>query len=237
MFDSLAGTSSPQFETAQYAGTRGSDSCKTCGLAITGPYYRIGDKIVCPACAQRANDSRPADKHSAYVTALIFGIGAAVLGLILYATVAIVTGLMIGYVALAVGYIIGKGMMMGSKGIGGRRYQITAVLLTYAAVSMAAVPIALSQQAKHHQTLQRGQKSFEQQSGEAQIAPSPVTPKPRMSVGRALGTLAVLGLASPFLELQSPVHGIIGLFILLIGIRIAWQSTAGHPMAEVSGPF
>ena len=38
-----------------------------------------------------------------------------------------------------------KAMMKGSGGIGGRRYQVAALLLTYGSVSMAAVPIAISQ--------------------------------------------------------------------------------------------
>ncbi|MBI3645674.1 MAG: hypothetical protein HY233_06905 [Acidobacteriales bacterium] len=48
--------------------------------------------------------------------------------------------------------------------------------------------------------------------------------------------MALLGLASPFLELQDPVHGFIGLIILLVGIRIAWQITAAK-MPEITGPF
>jgi hypothetical protein len=57
-----------------------------------------------------------------------------------------------------------------------------------------------------------------------------------MSFARAIGTLAVLGLASPLLELSSPMHGIIGLIILLVGLRIAWQLTAGKPL-DISGPL
>jgi hypothetical protein len=71
----------------------------------------------------------------------LYGIGAAVAGLILYATFAIATGIVIGYVSLAVGWMVGKAILKGSGGVGGRRYRITAALLTYAAVSMAAVPI------------------------------------------------------------------------------------------------
>jgi hypothetical protein len=57
-----------------------------------------------------------------------------------------------------------------------------------------------------------------------------------MGLGAALIGLAVLGLASPFLELQDPFHGVIGLVILLVGIRIAWQLTA-IPKIEILGPF
>ena len=73
------------------------------------------------------------------------------LGLILYATVVIVTGWSIGYLALAVGWLVAKGIMKGSNGMGGRRYQIAAVLLTYASISMAAIPIGLAYFAKHRE--------------------------------------------------------------------------------------
>jgi len=53
----------------------------------------------------------------------------------------------------------------------------------------------------------------------------------------AFGALALLGLASPFLELASPANGLIGLFILFIGIRFAWRITAGSEAGSVSGPF
>jgi hypothetical protein len=99
----------------------------------------------------------PNDTHAAFVRGLTFGIGGAVLGLIIYAAFGIITGLMLGYISLAVGYIVGKAIKMGSKGIGGRRYQIAAVLLTYIAVSMAAVPIGISQIVKHNQKVRHAQ--------------------------------------------------------------------------------
>ena len=53
--------------------------------------------------------------------------------------------------------------------------------------------------------------------------------------GKAIGVLALLGIASPILELRDPVHGIIGLVILFVGIRFAWRFTAGRTF-NVSGP-
>ncbi|HKR95402.1 MAG TPA: hypothetical protein VJW55_08580, partial [Candidatus Angelobacter sp.] len=47
---------------------------------------------------------------------------------------------------------------------------------------------------------------------------------------------ALAGLASPFLELQNPVYGLIGLVILFVGIRIAWRLTQGRS-AAIDGPF
>ena len=69
--------------------------------------------------------------------------------LIAFANLALATGLVIGFVSLAVGFIVGKAMNFGSRGVGGRRYQIAAALLTYIAVSMSAVPIAIHQMRAH----------------------------------------------------------------------------------------
>jgi hypothetical protein len=57
-----------------------------------------------------------------------------------------------------------------------------------------------------------------------------------MNLLKALGLLALLGLASPFLELVSPLNGALGLIILLVGMNIAWKLAAG-PKIEILGPF
>jgi hypothetical protein len=120
-----------------------------------------------------------------------------------------------------VGFIVGKAMSVGSGGVGGRRYQIVAVLLTYLAVSLSAVPIAIHQMRQHRAQVQSTEAAAPQ-SGAANVA-------------KAAGVLALIGIASPFLDLQDPVHGIIGLVILFVGIRFAWRFTAGRTVT-VSGP-
>ena len=245
----------PQFATAEYAGT---DRCKFCNQIIPGggSYYRVDGAMACKPCAEQARNTAPKDGHAAYARAVLFGIGAAIAGLVLYAGFEIMTGWIIGYVSLAVGYMVGKAMMAGSKGLGGRRYQLTAVALTYAAVSMAAVPVWISIASKEHRakgpnqpqaqqtqaqqtpTTENSSDSRQQADGNAtspqQAAPAPA---PKMNPWKALGIMAALGIASPFLELQDPVHGVIGLVILLVGIKIAWRLTVGNPSADVSGPF
>ncbi|MGO9932738.1 MAG: hypothetical protein ACLPV8_13125 [Steroidobacteraceae bacterium] len=164
----------------------------------------------------------------------MFGIGGAILGLGIYVGFALATGLIAGLISLAVGYIVGKAIILGSGGAGGRRYQIAAVLLTYIAVSLAAVPIFVSQQMKQRSAQAQGQAS----------APSANSPNvnashstsPRMSPAKAVGILALVGLASPFLALSNPMHGIIGLIILFVGIRIAWRITAAKQVS-ISGPI
>jgi hypothetical protein len=236
----------PQFGIAEYASASGTDICKSCNLLLAGHYYRINGGLACERCKEQLESQLPKDSHAAFVRGLIFGVGGAILGLILYSAFGIITGLEIGYISLAVGYMVGKAMRMGSRGIGGRRYQIMAVILTYAAVSMSAIPIGISQYTKEKKEKPQTRVQKTPPADQESVSPSPEpgsgptpaaqTAKRKMNLGAALAGLAVLGLASPFLELQDPFRGVIGLVILLVGIRIAWQLTAS-PKIEILGPF
>jgi len=252
----------PQFGIAEYALT--GETCKSCKQPISGNYYRINGLLACESCVRQVQQQMPKDTHAAYVRAVLFGIGAAILGFVLFAGFVIITGISMGYISLAVGWLIGKGMKMGSGGIGGRRYQIAAAALTYAAVSMAAIPIAIhysrqnrtehpahfAQHPAPHDSPAQGTQPESQPDSAAnprKHAPpdlvdnpppsEPVEePKSQRNVLGIVGWLALLGLASPFLELSSPLNGVIGLFILALGINIAWKMTAG-PKLEIIGPF
>jgi hypothetical protein len=244
----------PQFATAEYAHIPGTEKCRVCGRSLSGEYYRVNGQMACDVCARQATEGQPTDSHTAFARGLLLGIGAALVGLAAYATVVIVTGWTIGYLALGVGWLVAKAMMKGSGGIGGRRYQVTAVLLTYAAISMAAIPIGISFAMSHHHTKasQSSQSSSgnsadgsQATSGDSANDSSSTTdssgqnttrPRAKIGIGAMIGGLLWLGLASPFLELQSPAHGLIGLLILFIGLRIAWQMTRATALA-VDGPY
>lgn len=233
--NSSSGT--PQFATAEYSGSAAGTTCKSCAQKISGAFYRVNGASTCADCTRRLQQEAPQDSHQAFVRGLVFGIGAAVVGFGIYVAFALTTGLVIGYVSLAVGYLVGRAIALGSGGVGGRRYQIAALLLTYVAVSLAAVPIALSAHVKHRSAQQHAQASAPAATPAASAASAPApAPPPKMSLARAFGILTLLGLASPFLDLANPIHGIIGLIILLIGIRIAWQLTAAKPL-QISGPI
>lgn len=236
----------PQFSTAEYHGEPAGDICKLCQQPITGQYYRANTAMLCHGCAERVRSQMPQDSHAKFVRGILFGIGGFGLGLVAYAGFTIVTGIEIGFVSLAVGWLVGKAIMMGSGGIGGRRYQIAAVLLTYAAVSMAAVPIWISLTAKKAHTEQSartlqpaaqdsqpsgaaGQNSGDPGTGARQSTP------PHSFVG-TLGLLVLLGLASPFLGLTAGFSGVIGLVILFVGMQFAWRITAGSRVV-IDGPF
>ena len=108
---------------------------------------------------------------------------------------------------MGVGYLVAKAMKLASGGIGGRPYQITAVILTYLSIALAEIPIAV-----WHLHL-------------------PMARLMAVSV-----RLLRFGIASPFLELRDPIHGIINVVILVVGLRIAWRMTAAEA-TTVQGPF
>jgi hypothetical protein len=220
MEDSSKGV--PQFATAEFAPNGPTMTCAACRRPVTGPYFQINGKPACSECTSKIQEQMPKDSHAAFVRALLFGIAGAVLGFALYVIFALATGLVIGFVSLAVGFIVGKAMNLGSRGVGGRRYQIAAVLLTYLAVSMSAVPIAIHQMRQH--------RAAQTPSADA-AAPQGERP----SFAKAIGVLALVGIASPFLDLQNPTHGLIGLVILFVGMRFAWRFTAGRTL-RVTGP-
>lgn len=253
MTDFQSNKPGPQFGTLEPSAPSG-DSCKVCHQPITGLYYRANGAIVCGSCADRIKRESPQDSHSAFVRGLVFGICGFLVALIAYSAIGILLqGWTIGYLSLGVGWVVGKAMMAGSRGIGGRRYQLVAVLLTYAAVSMAAIPISLATM-KHDSTpavrTTTRDKGFDgqkpdaaapgqkpQQTPEEHAATQSPNNAPRMSLATALVTLALIGLASPFFGLQDGISGVLMLVILLVGMQFAWKITAARASVEIDGPF
>lgn len=242
---------SPQFGTAEYGS--GGGTCKGCQQPITGVYYRANTAMLCGGCAGRLQQQVPPDSHAAFVRGIIFGFGGFVLGLILYAGFTILTGIEIGFVSLAVGWLVGKAIMTGSGGVGGRRYQITAVLLTYAAVSLAFIPIVIHYMREHPEKIAgRSASSSASAGGSAGQRAQPANASdssrrdqasrgsgsgtPRMGRAKAIGRLVLFGLASPFLQLSSGFSGLIGLVILFVGMQFAWKITRGVRLA-ITGPY
>jgi hypothetical protein len=182
----------------------------------------------------------PQDSHAAFVRAIVFGIGGFAVGMAIYAGFVIATGISIGYLALAVGWIIGKAMMAGSNNVGGRRYQIVAVLLTYAAVSIAYVPILIhfmnKQRAERTAITQKAANNSASDGQAARSSSNAPVPTSRPNLAAIAGKLAIWGLASPFLKLQYGPSAILGLIILAVGMQFAWKMTASRG-AVITGPF
>jgi hypothetical protein len=237
-------SSTPQFGTAEYKSASGPDRCKSCQQELSGAYFRINGLLACEKCTRQLQAQTPKDTHAAYVRGILFGVGGALAGLILYSAFGIATGIRLGYIALAVGWLVGMAIKKGSNGIGGRRYQIAAVALTYAAVSLSAIPVGIYYILKEKNPVRI---SHAPSSSAAPNATEPGSASPREdslasgqrstpSLTSATGALLFAGLASPFLELAEGVSGLIGLVIIFVGMRIAWKMT-GAPRLDILGPF
>jgi hypothetical protein len=230
---------SPQFGTAEYKSASGPERCKSCQSELSGAYFRINGMLACESCTRKLQAQTPKDTHPVFVRGILFGVGGAIIGLILYSAFGILTGIEIGYAALAVGWLIGTAIKKGSSGVGGRRYQIAAVALTYAAVSLSAVPIAISYFLKQKAPTHSSSSTSSPGNNLGTSAPDDSTtsaPPQQKSLSSIAGTLLYAGLASPFLELQGGFSGLIGLVIIFVGMRIAWRMTAAPPL-EILGPF
>lgn len=199
-----------QFERAEFTSPAAGLACSQCGGPATPEYYEFRSKIFCGICRQRIEQSLGQLRASGSMPlAFGYGLGAAVAGFLIFWGVAEVTGAQIGLIALVVGWLVGKAIRKGSGGLGGRRYQIMAVLLTYASIASSHLPAILTIFNEHATKL-----------------------------GHALGSVQYayafgLALALPFLALP---RGILGLLIIGIGLFEAWKFTRGVKV-EFSGPF
>ena len=240
-------TSTPafSFDRARYAGDPPPpESCAFCRRGLRSEYFRVNGQMACQTCALRVGSLLSRGSHTAFPRAMLFGVGAAVVGCIGYALFEILTGIMLGWVALGVGFLVGWAMKKGSRGIGGRRYQISAALLTYAAVAIAFIPVALHESGLHRSA----NASSAQTASQNPSQPSTSAAAPSGSAAArsthaphsffvSLLILLGLGLVSPFLILSVSVgQGLLNLFILFLGVQMAWKQTA-TPRLTVEGPF
>jgi hypothetical protein len=204
-------------------------------------YYHAQGRVVCPACASRIQAGQQAPPPLSLARALLYGAGAALGGSILYAAVAIVTGWEFGLVAIVVGYMVGKAIRHGSRGLGGRPQQIFAVVLTYFAITTSYIPVLIYETVHHPEKFARSRAAPRSTAGSGTAASqNPSTPesprKPRMTFAAAIVMLLLLTAAAPFFGLASGFSGIITLFLIFIGMQQAWKLTARSEIL-VMGPY
>ena len=134
-----------QFDAAEpVAGGVGVLACANCGAVITGSYHMLNQAVICATCRGVLEAHLVSTSHAApLLRALVYGLGAAVVGAGLYYAVLALTGLEIGLIAIVVGFLVGKAVATGSGGHGGWRYQALAVALTYLAIVSTYVPFIL----------------------------------------------------------------------------------------------
>jgi hypothetical protein len=233
-----------QFQKAEYADQR--RKCAICTSAIDGSYFQLSGQTICPVCAEKAGTRLNRPTNSVVLRGLLYGAGAAVGCSVCYAIITTVTGLELAIAAIAVGYLIGRAVRIGTNGLGGRRCQIIAVVLTYLSITTSYLPLLIKgmRDEVHNQAgATAGAAKGPQASSQQAQAKAPEIQteeiRKRPSVGTLfLGVAFLIGIAliSPFLGLMSGAGGIIGIAIIAFGLLQAWKQTARPPLV-LAGPF
>lgn len=96
-----------------------------------------------PGAVTEPRAAPPAGELSAadLARAAVFGTGAALAGAAIYFGVVAITGYEIGWIALLVGWMVGKAVARGGRGLGGWPLQTLAVGLTYLSIVGAYWPV------------------------------------------------------------------------------------------------
>src|SRR5688572_14150290 len=90
-----------QFEKAEFTGGTATRICQRCQRTISDEYFEAGGQVMCSACSEEVSGVRGGG--GAFLRALGFGTGAAVLGTIVWVTFrAIMNGEEWGFVAILV---------------------------------------------------------------------------------------------------------------------------------------
>ena len=206
------------FERAEFDGQAPPAlSCAFCNGTLNDRYWQISSRPACDQCrGSVARELHSGQTGRSFLRALGYGALAATAGCIAWIAIEKLFKVQIGFVAIGVGYLVGKAVRKGSGGLGGKRYQVLAIALTYAAIALASLPDLL--QAIAH--------------SDAKDSAASAAPSLGAFIWACL-LLVGIALASPFLQ---GTENIIGIFIIGIGLYEAWKFT--RPVAvEILGPF
>lgn len=256
MDDTVTRDDSLQFDTvAPVAGQEAVSTpasgvtCIGCGQAITDSYYDINGNSTCATCrALVERNAAEARRWGVFFRALAMGLGAAVLGAVLYYAVIAITNYEIGIVAIAIGYMVGYAIRRGARGAGGRRFQVAAVLLTYWAVGLAYTPLAFREMAGAQDPAVQEATADRAMPSSSAGAPATTGQRPdgsgttgaptaQFSVVVALLVVSAMTLVLPVLSvIGSMPGGLLSALIIGVGMRQAWQMTAA-PLLQITGPL
>ena len=118
-------------------------TCVVCHRPISSTYFSVAGKIICPICCEKIQAAPAGNPATRFAKATIMGIGAGVVGALIWYAVLKISGYEIGLIAILVGFMVGKSIRKGSGGRGGVGYQLLAVAITYLSVAAASFPIIL----------------------------------------------------------------------------------------------
>jgi hypothetical protein len=233
-------TDNLQFERAQFAS---GNHCTQCQTPLRESYYRLIEDTVCPFCAEkaRAEYQQQISSSGGFGRAVFFGAAAAIGGSVIYGGVAVISGRPWNIIAIFIGWMVATAMMKGSDGIGGRRFQVVALLLTYFSITSGYVPVIMNSMVRNG-SLQRVLTAPRPRP--TGIAPSTrITPTASAVDNTALTMRSFVVLVVSFflaatipIRLIASIPGVFSTFMIALALQRAWIGTAGTPFS-LFGPF
>ncbi len=193
-------------------------TCAACKRPITSTYFQGPNVVVCPECTATIARRQKTPPLPVLVKSILYGLGAAVAGSVLYAVVLINVG-QFALVAILIGYMVGKAIRYGAGGLGSRPQQVAAILLTYFAVTVGIVPVVLYRMSQ--KVVVTESPSPAPQDSQARMAHQ----RPAFPPAVVLLRVTVGALAYPIFGLKAGLNGIFSLVIILFALLRAWQMT------------
>src|SRR5262249_37690109 len=118
-----------QFQKVELADS--GPKCVSCKAKIDNSYFHLAGQTICPTCAEIARASQNRPGNVGVMRGFLYGLGTALACSVGYALLTKATNMQFALAAILVGYLVGRAVRIGSRGLGGRRCQILAVALTY----------------------------------------------------------------------------------------------------------
>jgi hypothetical protein len=215
-----------------------SAACAACHRQIDDEYYDVNGVTACAACRVAVLSlAETPTGLGPLIKAGVFGLGAAIVGAIIYYALIALANIEIGIVAILIGYMVGLAIKKATGNRGGRRFQILAVVLVYLSIAMAYTPVVFKGAAE-------ARAKQKQAAGNATPGQT-ADVSPRDDAGNvgsgtvALAFVMLFGLiaALPVMVVfGSMPSGLISGVIIFFGMQRAWAMT-GAPSIKVSGPY
>lgn len=229
--------------------------CAACRTSIETTYFEVNGSILCRLCRARAESAAEKPRGIVpFLIATIYGLGAGVVGAIIYYAVIAITNFEIGIVAILIGYMVGYAVHKGAGLRGSRRFQVLAVALTYLSIALAYAPLVFNQAAGTARSAKDARAATASGTSGTTVATVATETVPtaaaateagpaareKVSGRRAFLSLVLLAAfiaALPVISVFGSLPlGLISAFIIFIGMKQAWKMT-GAPSLQVLGPY
>jgi len=254
-----------QFDRAEFStGAGAGAACQACQQRLAGSYFQLHGKLLCARCAEgvRQFAMGRGSRFGRFLTAALFGLGAAVAGAAIYWGVLEWLHINAALITILIGFMVGKAVRKGSGGRGGWRYQLLAIFLTYSAIALAYAPAlvtavrdravhphphAQAAAARANDSLPDSAVGLDTASAKKPAAIEPAAssadsskPKSKLLQGlpaplRPVVAVAVLLAICYAMPVAARFPDILNLLIIFFGLMQAWRLNVALKM-EMSGP-